>query len=145
MPCRPCRTRSGEEGQAQPPFSDALGLTRSAGLFTKDLLDCAERLCAVRHPFVHRRSDNDPDTLGSRFMLESYTMLTVNADAHPLMSRMHKPDPKLGPDQQDKRSFVLLKAHDFDQWLAGTLEEARQLINLTPVEAFDAAPAEGSP
>ena len=27
---------------------------------------------------------------------ESYTMLTLNADAHPLMSRMHKPDPKLG-------------------------------------------------
>ena len=32
---------------------------------------------------------------------ESYTMLTLNADHHPLMSRMHKPDPKLGPDQQD--------------------------------------------
>ena len=26
-------------------------------------------------------------------MVESYTMLTVNADAHPVMSRMHKPDP----------------------------------------------------
>ena len=37
-------------------------------------------------------------------IVESYTMLTLNADAHPLMSRMHKPDPKLGPDQQDKRS-----------------------------------------
>jgi hypothetical protein len=27
-------------------------------------------------------------------------MLTLNADAHPLMRGMHKPDPKLGPDQQ---------------------------------------------
>ena len=32
-------------------------------------------------------------------IVESYTMLTLNADAHPLMSRMHKPDPKLGPDR----------------------------------------------
>jgi putative SOS response-associated peptidase YedK len=78
-------------------------------------------------------------------VVESYTMLTVNADAHPLMSRMHKPDPKLGPDQQDKRSLVLLEMHDFDQWLAGTVEEGRSLINLTPVEVFDAAPAEGPP
>ena len=28
---------------------------------------------------------------------ESYTMLTLNADDHPLMSRMHKPDPKFAP------------------------------------------------
>ena len=30
-------------------------------------------------------------------------MLTLNADDHPLMRRMHKPEPKLGPDQQDKQ------------------------------------------
>jgi hypothetical protein len=52
-------------------------------------------------------------------------MLTLNADAHPLMCRMHKPDPKLGADQQDKRSLVLLEPSAFDQWLAGTVEEAR--------------------
>lgn len=33
-------------------------------------------------------------------------MLTINADSHPMMSRMHRPDPKLPPDQQDKRSDV---------------------------------------
>ncbi|MDB5826654.1 MAG: hypothetical protein JWQ73_874 [Variovorax sp.] len=27
---------------------------------------------------------------------ESYTMLTINADDHALMRRMHKPDPKAG-------------------------------------------------
>jgi putative SOS response-associated peptidase YedK len=32
-------------------------------------------------------------------VVESY-MLTLNADIHPLMNRMHKPDPKLGPDRQ---------------------------------------------
>ncbi|MET3514369.1 putative SOS response-associated peptidase YedK [Pseudacidovorax sp. 1753] len=71
---------------------------------------------------------------------ESYTMLTINADAHPLMRRMHKPDPKLGPDAQDKRSVIPLERADWDQWLAGTVTEARSLLKLAPVETFDAAP-----
>ena len=49
-------------------------------------------------------------------MVESYTMLTLNADEHPLMSRMHKPDPKLGPDAQDKRGVVPIELEDVDAW-----------------------------
>ena len=71
---------------------------------------------------------------------ESYTMLTLNADHHPLMSRMHKPDPKFAPDQQDKRSVVAIEQGDVDAWLAGTVEEATQLVRLTPAEAFEAGP-----
>jgi putative SOS response-associated peptidase YedK len=71
---------------------------------------------------------------------ESYTMLTINADEHPLMSRMHKPDPKLPADKPDKRSVIPLEAHEFDLWLAGTVEEAKKLLKLAPVEVFDAAP-----
>jgi putative SOS response-associated peptidase YedK len=48
----------------------------------------------------------------TREIHESYTILTLNADAHPLMSRMHKPDPKLGPDQQDKRSVIPIVGAD---------------------------------
>ena len=73
-------------------------------------------------------------------IVESYTMLTLNADAHPLMRRMHKPDPKLGPDEQDKRSVVAIELGDTDRWLFGTREDAASLVRLTPVEAFDAAP-----
>lgn len=73
-------------------------------------------------------------------VVESYTMLTINADAHPLMSRMHKPDPKLAPDKQDKRSVIPLEPQDFDTWLAGTVEEAKKLMRLAPVEIFDAGP-----
>ena len=73
-------------------------------------------------------------------IVESYTMLTLNADHHPLMNRMHKPDPKVGLDQQDKRSLVLLESQDFDQWLSGTVDDAKALMNLTPVEVFDAGP-----
>jgi putative SOS response-associated peptidase YedK len=34
---------------------------------------------------------------GTGEVVESYTMITMNADLHPLMQRMHKPDPKLAP------------------------------------------------
>lgn len=71
---------------------------------------------------------------------ESYTMLTLNADVHPLMRRMHKPDPKLPPDQQDKRSVIPIQPADVDQWLAGTQAEASALLRLAPVEEFDARP-----
>lgn len=71
---------------------------------------------------------------------ESYTMLTMNADAHPLMARMHKPDPKLGPDQQDKRSVIPIAREDVDPWLYGTPEQAQQLLQLAPADHFDARP-----
>ena len=73
---------------------------------------------------------------------ESYTMLTINADAHPLMSRMHKPDPKLAADAQDKRSVIPLDPSDFDLWLAGTVEEARALLRLAAPDIFNAHPVE---
>ena len=68
-------------------------------------------------------------------------MLTINADSHPLMSRMHKPDPKLPADRQDKHSVIPNKMHDIDQWLAGTVRAAGQLLRLAPVGIFDGAPA----
>jgi putative SOS response-associated peptidase YedK len=101
-----------------------------------------------------RRADNDPWGLAGLWnawvdkstgeVHESYTMLTINADAHPLMSRMHKPDPKLAPDRQDKRSVIPLEPADFDQWLEGTVEQARALMRLAPVEVFDGGPTSGS-
>jgi putative SOS response-associated peptidase YedK len=72
---------------------------------------------------------------------ESYTMLTLNADEHPLMNRMHKPDPKLAHDKQDKRSVIPIEFGDVDLWLAGTVEEARALLRLAPVGEFEAGPS----
>lgn len=68
-------------------------------------------------------------------------MLTINADAHPLMRRMHKPDPKLGPEQQDKRSVVPIEPEDVDAWLNAPVEQAVELVRLAPVDRFDARPA----
>lgn len=78
-------------------------------------------------------------------LIDSYTMLTINADAHPLMRRMHKPDPKLGADQQDKRSLVAIEFDDVDQWLYAPVDEAVKLVKLTPAEMMDARPAEPLP
>ena len=71
--------------------------------------------------------------------MQSYNTLTINADSHSLMSRMHKPDPKLPADQQDKRSVIPIEMQDVDQWLAGTVREAGQLLRLASVDVFDAA------
>jgi putative SOS response-associated peptidase YedK len=73
-------------------------------------------------------------------VIQSYTMLTINADQHPLMSRMHRPDPKLPPDQQDKRSVIPIELADVDTWLRGSIAEATELARVPPVEAFDAEP-----
>ena len=97
-----------------------------------------------------RRADGNPWALAgiwntwtdptSGEIVPSYTMMTINADAHPLMSRMHKPDPKLAPNEQDKRSVVVIEPVDFDVWLGGTIEDAKSLIRLAPMEVFAAGP-----
>jgi putative SOS response-associated peptidase YedK len=69
-------------------------------------------------------------------VVESFSMLTINADAHPIMRRMHKPDPKLPADQQDKRSVVAIKLTDADTWLHGTQEQAAALARPPEVEVF---------
>lgn len=57
------------------------------------------------------------------------------------MSRVRKPEPKLGPEQQDKRSVVPIEMADVDRWLVGTVDDATTLVRLPPVEAFAAGPA----
>ncbi len=63
---------------------------------------------------------------------ESYTMLTINADAHPLMRRMHKPDPKLAPDAQDKRSVIPLAPEAIAAWLGASAPAAAQALLQPP-------------
>lgn len=78
-------------------------------------------------------------------------MLTLNADRHPLMGRMHKPEVHPETKQvlplefQDKRSVLPIEAPDIDQWLEGTVEQAQLLLKLAPVEMFDVGPAPAAP
>jgi hypothetical protein len=73
-------------------------------------------------------------------VVESYTMLTINADHHPIMKRMHKPDPKLKPEEQDKRSVVVIEDADIPAWLHGSQAEAGGLVKLADQTIFTAAP-----
>jgi putative SOS response-associated peptidase YedK len=65
-----------------------------------------------------------------------YTMITQNCDDHPLLKLMHKPDPKLPADQQDKRTVVSLEPNQWDLWLNGTPAQAEDLIHVPALELF---------
>ena len=72
-------------------------------------------------------------------IVPAYTMITVNCDGHPLLGRLHKPDPALPPDAQDKRSVVALEPGDWATWLRGSQAEASALLKPPPAERFDPA------
>ena len=74
-------------------------------------------------------------------IVPSYTVITVNCDGHPLLARLHKPDPDLPPDAQDKRSLVPLEPPQWDAWLHGAAADARALLVAPPAERFDPADA----
>lgn len=76
-----------------------------------------------------RRADGAPCALAELWnrwrdpafgeLVQSYTMLTINTDSHPLMSRMYKPGRKLPADQQDKRSVIAIEMQDVTSDLRG--------------------------
>jgi hypothetical protein len=57
------------------------------------------------------------------------------------MARMHKPDPKLPPERQDKRSVVAIEPAAVEQWLQGSVGDAAELLAPPAVELIDAGPA----
>lgn len=70
--------------------------------------------------------------------LESFTMLTVNADQHHLMRRFHKPD-------DEKRMVVVLDPADYDRWLDCTQGEMMAMMTMYPAELLTAEPAPAPP
>lgn len=69
----------------------------------------------------------------------SFTMLTINADEHPLMRRMHAPG-------KEKRSIVIVPRDRWDDWLVcRDPEVARTFLSLYPAELMDTAPAPRPP
>jgi putative SOS response-associated peptidase YedK len=69
-------------------------------------------------------------------IVASYTMFTQNCDQHPLLALMHKPDPTLPPDQQDKRAVIPIERAHWDRWLNGSLEQALALVQLPDADLF---------
>lgn len=105
--------------------------------------------------WTFRRADGEPWGLAGMWnawvdkttgeIHESFTMLTINADEHPLMKRMHRPDPKRPPEMQDKRSVVPIALEDVDAWLYGTVDQAQAMIRLPALELIEAGPAGAQP
>jgi putative SOS response-associated peptidase YedK len=62
----------------------------------------------------------------------SFTMLTINADEHPLMKRFHKPG-------DEKRSVVIIRPDDYEDWLScRNTDEARSFLQLYPAQDMHA-------
>jgi putative SOS response-associated peptidase YedK len=57
----------------------------------------------------------------------SFTMLTVNADTHPVMCAYHRPD-------DEKRMIVLLREDDYDAWLDAPAERSMDFMRQCPPE-----------
>lgn len=70
-------------------------------------------------------------------VVPNFTALTCNCDDHPLLSRLHKPDPTLPVNQQDKRSLIHIEAANWGTWFAGSHGEALRLLHPTAPEVFD--------
>jgi len=66
--------------------------------------------------------------------LLSFSMLTVNADAHALMQRFHKPD-------AEKRMVILLRPDQYDDWLHCPVEQAQSFFACYPAQYLTAHPA----
>jgi putative SOS response-associated peptidase YedK len=64
----------------------------------------------------------------------SFSMLTINADAHPVMSRFHAPG-------DEKRSVVLLTPEQITPWLDASHDEARAMLRLFAPERTTTAVA----
>ncbi|HEM7896582.1 TPA: DUF159 family protein [Burkholderia cenocepacia] len=55
-------------------------------------------------------------------------MMTVNADGHAVMGRMHKPS-------DETRSVLILRLADYDEWLhTKNVEAARAMLHLVPAD-----------
>lgn len=64
---------------------------------------------------------NGPDGLP----LISFSMLTINADDHPLMQRFHKP-------QDEKRMVVILRPEEYLSWLHAPAEQVSSFLTQYP-------------
>lgn len=65
--------------------------------------------------------------------LVSFTMLTIDAGNHPVISRMHKPN-------DEKRTVVVLAEEQFDPWLGGDPTVARDCLKLEQMPVLVAEP-----
>ena len=64
----------------------------------------------------------------------SFSMLTVNADEHPVMRHFHKP-------ADEKRTPVIIASDQYDAWLSADIAQAADMMSWTKMPALFSEPA----
>ncbi|MDO4909211.1 MAG: SOS response-associated peptidase family protein [Corynebacterium sp.] len=68
----------------------------------------------------------------------SFSMLTINAETHPIMKNFHRPE-------KEKRSIIILPPAYYEAWLSVDAAHAHEFFAEFPPELFQATPATGWP
>lgn len=76
--------------------------------------------------------------------INSFTMLTINADSHPIFKELHRPDLKRPPVQQDKRMVVVLNEDAYDAWLYAPANQSMNFMRQFPADWLVARPEPSS-
>ena len=74
---------------------------------------------------------------GTGEIVESFSLLTINANAHPIMGRFHKP-------ADERRSLVVVPRQAWHDWLTATPDTAGLMLSEMPVEQYTSEEA-GTP
>lgn len=61
--------------------------------------------------------------------VHSFTMLTINADTHPVMRQYHRPG-------DEKRMIVILREEDYDAWLDAPADRSMEFMRQCPPDAL---------
>jgi putative SOS response-associated peptidase YedK len=84
------------------------------------------------------RSDGDPMGIAGLWsswkspkgeVVHSYTMLTINAEDHPLMRLYHKPT-------DEKRMVVVLPPERYQDWLEASADRSMEFMQLCPADSL---------
>lgn len=67
-------------------------------------------------------------------IVESFSMLTINADGHPVMGRFYRPG-------DEKRSVVIVPPSQRDDWLVATTSQASAMLQAMAADEFTATPS----
>lgn len=87
---------------------------------------------------IHRQ-DGEPFTVAAIWdrwteratgeIVVSFSMLTINADGHPIMGRFHRPG-------DERRSLVVVPPSRWTDWLSATPDTVRAMLAEMPVAEF---------
>ena len=93
---------------------------------------------------IHR-NDHDPFAVAAIWdqwvdkssgeIVLSFSMLTINADGHPVIGRFHQPT-------DERRSLVVMTPASWGDWLTAKSDDAATMMRPMDEKDFAAAPAE---